>query len=183
MATRYEVAGQDVLEIIDSVMSAYHPQLRDAGVTIEAQLAFAEVDEKTGDVDGPAVTVGGYACAAKIKVKSLADRSLGSKDARITIDGDRWELMGPDERAALLDHEISHLNLVTKIKNGIEVIQYDDKERPKLKLRKHDFQFGWFTEIVRRHGKASPEWQQWVDFEEQRRSLWVPYVKDADTEG
>jgi hypothetical protein len=180
MATRFEVAGPDVTEIIASVVSAYHPQLRDAGVTIEAVLAFAEVDEETGEEVAPAVTVGGYPCAAKIKVMGLADRTLGSADARITIDGKNWEVLGPNERAALIDHETTHLELVLKIKDATEVVQRDDLGRPKLKIRKHDWQMGFFDEIVRRHGAASPEWKQWVAFEEQRKLLWLPYVKASE---
>jgi hypothetical protein len=30
-------------------------------------------------------------------------------------------------------------------------------DRPKLTLRRHDFQAGWFHEIAQRHGEASPE--------------------------
>jgi hypothetical protein len=37
---------------------------------------------------------------------------------------------------------------------------FDAVGRPKLLMRKHDHQFGWFDEVAQRHGEASPEVRQ-----------------------
>jgi hypothetical protein len=33
----------------------------------------------------------------------------------------------------------------------------DDLGRPKLRMRKHDINFGWFNQVAKRHGSASQE--------------------------
>jgi hypothetical protein len=177
MATRFEKAEPDVLEIIQRMLKAYHQPLDMLGVTVECVMAFAEVDEETQLAEKPALTLGGYPVAAKVKVMGLADRTLGSADARISVDGDKWELLGVEERDALIDHECDHLELVLKVQDGQQIVQKDDLGRPKLKMRKHDHQHGWFDDIVRRHGASSPEWRQWEVFEEKRKAGWLPYVE------
>lgn len=52
---------------------------------------------------------------------------------------------------------MQHLELVMKLRNGVEVVQRDDIERPKLKMRKHDFHWGGFDVIADRHGEDSVE--------------------------
>jgi hypothetical protein len=51
----------------------------------------------------------------------------------------------------------------------------DDLDRPKLRVRKHDHQFGWFDSIARRHGPASFEVQQYRKFNESHRQLWLEF--------
>jgi hypothetical protein len=43
---------------------------------------------------------------------------------------------------------------------GKETPAFDALDRPKLAMRKHDHQFGWFDEVAQRHGEASPEVRQ-----------------------
>jgi hypothetical protein len=45
-------------------------------------------------------------------------------------------------------------------KNGFGEVARDDIGRPLIKLRKHDYEFGWFNIIAARHGIASAEVQQ-----------------------
>jgi hypothetical protein len=52
----------------------------------------------------------------------------------------------------LIDHELTHL-----AKKGTI---FDPLDRPKLSMRLHDHQFGWFDQIAKRHGRASIEVKQ-----------------------
>lgn len=175
---RFERAPAEVGQIVDRMMDRYHPQLRDAGVTITCLMAFPTTD-KNGDNSGPPLKHQGYPALAIVKVIGLKERTDGRSDAEICIDGDAWMLRSEAEKDALVDHELEHLELKTD-KNGALV--RDDLERPKLKIRRHDFQAGFFDSIVRRHGRAAPEWSHYETFRtvhyEQR---WLPYLDCPDT--
>lgn len=79
---------------------------------------------------------------------------LGRGDAEISLDGDWWRTASEEERRALLDHELHHI--APELNQNSQPIT-DDIGRPKIHMRKHDFQFGWFTIIAERHGLASAE--------------------------
>ena len=65
--------------------------------------------------------------------------------------------MDDAKKDALLDHELYHLE-VQRNKHGKPKL--DCNRRPKLTMRLHDRQYGWFDEIAQRHGSASIECQQ-----------------------
>jgi hypothetical protein len=169
-------ADQSVTDVVTRIVERYHQPLRDAGVTFAVQVARPKTDE-----DGEPVEVAlkehGYPCSAKVRIIPYRDRVNGLPDAEITIDGDEWDTLTDRQREALMDHEIEHLELsVTVTAAGATVVNRDDCERPKLKIRKHDHSHGWFDSVVRRHGEASPEWRSWDEFEQRRQQLWLPYM-------
>lgn len=182
MATYTEAAAW-ICEKVDAVMVRYHGPLKDAGVTISILMAHPPCDQN-GDVKGPAVSHGGYPALAKIRITSHKDRVHGLGDAELIIDSYEWDTLGAEEQDAVIDHELTHLELrlVEDKQTGAMVVDRDDQERPKLKLRKHDHQFGWFNDVVRRHGKASIEWQQYERFADPTGGplvqLWLPYAQD-----
>lgn len=151
----YRKAQEEIREQVMTVMDAYHGQLRDAGVLVDVLLANPNLDAN-GDPIGPAIRVHGYAAVACIRVLSYKDRVIRGFDAEMTIDADHWETAGAAEQVAIIDHELTHLELVT---NDVGVVR-DDAERPKLRCRKHDRHFGWFDLVARRHGEHSLEVQQ-----------------------
>lgn len=118
--------------------------------------ARATLDDN-GDSNGPAIKHQGYPCAAVVRVIGLKDRCKGMGDAEILLDADRWDEWSEKEQNAIIDHELEHLELA---RDSEGTIKRDDLDRPKLRLRKHDHQFGWFDSIVRRHGSNALEWQQ-----------------------
>jgi hypothetical protein len=145
--TTYDTASQEVLDLIKQVMEQYHEELNEADVTVDAMFAYDE------NGDHP-VKHGGYPALAYIKVTSLKNRIKGMMDAEITIDGEAYKAMTQPQRIALIDHELHHL-IIARDKE--ENIKLDDANRPKLKIRKHDYQMGWFRDIALRHGDNSPE--------------------------
>lgn len=148
MAT-YEKAKQPLHVLLEAVRAAHHAE-RLEGVTFAVLMVHAEVDS-TGAPKGFALKHHGMPAAAKVRIVSLRDRAHGLADVEIQIDGDRWPKWSKATQRAILDHELTHL-----LRGKGE----DDLGRPKLKIRDHDFQVGWFHEVAERHGKASVEVNQ-----------------------
>lgn len=155
MGTSYRPAGEDVHAVIERMMKKYHAELwgdPDKGpepVKVDALLAFSD--------DGPAVMLRGRSCYAVVRIVNLRDRCKGMGDAEITIDAESWKDMDHAQRDALIDHELQHLQRARSSKGGL---QFDDLGRPKLKMRLHDVEFGWFLCVAERHQDASIERQQ-----------------------
>jgi hypothetical protein len=59
---------------------------------------------------------------------------------------------------AVIDHELRHLMLAKNKRTG--EIQRDDEGRPKLRIRPHDFEFGWFARTAELYGEESYEVSQ-----------------------
>lgn len=179
MSTTYEKSADydEVHDLIGEIVEKHHGELHKAEVTVGVTYAFNE--------KGPAVKLHGVACAAVIKINSLKARAEGAPDATITIDGKLWRSGGnhaplPDaRRRALIDHEINHL-MVSRDKEG--QIKADDLGRPKLRMRPHDFEVGWFKVIARRHGSASFEVQQAAKLVDNRGQLLFPWAANGGPE-
>lgn len=164
MAKTYSKASEEVVDVVAEVRAKWHPVLEQLGVTVDVLF----VDEYDDDLDKStqALKVGGYACAASIAKTSLRHRALGYADALLTIDTYSWQKLGEAQRVALLDHELTHLQVVGD-PNGVVwadpegrlmlAPRFDDLGRPKLKLRLHDYKVEGFREVVVRHREWSIE--------------------------
>lgn len=176
--SRYEKAPAEVIQIVERMTERYHPTLRDAGASIVCLMAFP-TEDKNGDSTGPALTHQGYPAQAVVKIIGLKERTDGRADAEICIDGENWPTLSDAQKDALIDHELEHLEPKYD-KHGLLV--RDDLNRPKLKIRKHDHQFGWFDAIVRRHGRAALEFLQFDEFQTRYYTQrWLPYLDTPDT--
>jgi hypothetical protein len=153
---RFSIADGETAYLVSTVMERDHPELFQAGLSVQVLLAGTPVDED-GTPTGPAISVNGYPAVAKVKILGLEARVRYGFDAELTLDADEWEVCSREQQEAIVDHELTHLELRTDREGSI---LYDDAERPKLKMRKHDRQFGWFDEVARRHGEASVEVRQ-----------------------
>lgn len=149
MPTTYDKTPDEVLHLINETMEKYHPDLTNNGVTVDA--LFAE------NSNGDPLKHGGYPALAYVKITNLRNRIKGFADAEITIDRLVWNGLSQDQRASLIDHELHHLQVKTDKDGNTKT---DDADRPKLGLKKHDYQFGWFREIAARHGQNSMECYQ-----------------------
>jgi hypothetical protein len=150
MPITYEDCDGKTCQLIKTVMTKYHLKLAGAGVTITALFA-CDID-KDGAIK-PAVKVHGHTAAAKIAVTSLQDRARGVADAKLTIETSSWQNMAESRRIALIDHELEYLEL----KIDDDGIVFDDRNRPKLKIKIHDYHFEYFHSVAQRHGEASVE--------------------------
>ena len=154
MAT-YRKADADVTSRIKALITANHPELEEAGVKVGARFAFAPTDEETGEPKTCALKHHGYPAAAIVRIVSQKDRSLGFPDAIVDIDGEAWLKEWSEERkSSVLDHELLHLE-VKRDEDG--AVQLDDCNRPKLKMRLHDFEIGGFEVIAKRYGSDAIE--------------------------
>lgn len=147
MAKIYEKGRGEVVDLVNEIMKEHHPQLYAHDVTVD--ILFIGESDKNG-VLVPTLKHDGYSAAATVKSNSIKDRCLGLSDAVITVDMATWKDLSDIKRRALLDHEITHLQLVP-IEKGSMIMKTDDLGRPKLKMRLHDWQLGGFTSIAQRY--------------------------------
>lgn len=148
MATTYTVCPDEIRKLAERIQRRDHHDQIEAAVSIT--YLFARNPE------GPPLSFGGYPAAAIFKINSLKDRVAGLTDATISIDEDAWESYSEETRLALLDHELLHGEVC---RNKVGAFKYDDANRPKLRIRKHDFQIGGFHMIAKRHGTDAIEVQ------------------------
>lgn len=154
--TRYERAGDEVVVLVMERMEAWEPNLYEAGVSLDVLMAYAKRNE-AGEVERPAILRNGHQVLGMVRIMRAKDRAAGRADAELVLDGDHWGEISAEEREALVDHELHHLQPVTeKDGHGHKV---DDLGRPKLSIRHHDFEFGGFHVIAQRHGEAAAEVQ------------------------
>lgn len=149
MSKKYSEVSSDVLERLEAVRAKHHAHLE--AVSIAALFVFTDEDEAV-------LQHSGYPASAVTKVVGLKERAAGMADALIVIDRHTWSELGARQKDALLDHELTHL--MPEIDSETGATKQDSLGRMKLKIRKHDHQIGWFTEVAERHGENSPELQQ-----------------------
>jgi hypothetical protein len=148
MSTYYQECDSDTIEMAARLILKNHEEIRKADVSITYLFAANE--------EGPALVHAGWPAKAIVKINSLRDRVAGLKDVTICLDGggDGWKEWTKQHRLAVLDHELHHIEVR---KNKVGAFMYDDANRPKIRLRKHDFQFGGFHLMASRHGEHSGE--------------------------
>ena len=162
MPTTYEIADDDVLTLCARVRKAYHPRLEEAGV--EIGVLFAR------NAEGPPVKSGGYPVLAKIKAVPLKDRVSKDYDAELVIDAGEYEKLKEEQRAAMLDHELSHITTIDLEKTELDQARVHDPEakgwklddlgRPRLKTVLGDWNAGdGFGLVVARHGLMAIEYE------------------------
>jgi len=168
MPTTYERANKAIEAMVQHALEQYHSELHKMGVTIDVMVAHAQDSEES---DCHALKRSGYPIDAKIQVTSLVDRARGIADAKLTIDAYEWNRISDKMKAALIDHELTHLVLVeikpTKA-NGFETgWKRDDLNRPKLRSRPHDYELAGYREVIERHGQHSHEAHQFAAFRDE----------------
>ena len=164
MAT-YKRADSNVMELIDQMKTQYHSELDNLEVTVDCLLAYGTRNE-AGFLTSPAITKNGVQCDAIVRITSLKDRVKGMADVEMLIDGDQIDDWNQEELGAIIDHELTHVALATDNEGNPKS---DDIGRPKLKMIQHDYEFGFFNSVARRHGHASAECRncrRWLEMHE-----------------
>jgi hypothetical protein len=152
----YKKAPKEVNEMAAELLCGFegHKPLLDNRVTVDYMLAYGDTDED-GHVIKPAIQKAGVTARGQCRIMGPKDRAMGRSDSEIMLDADWWDDASPEQQKALLEHELWHLSIKTKKFGG--PCERDDSGRPLLKLRHHDYDFGWFSVIAARHGAASQE--------------------------
>lgn len=154
----YQPADDALKQRVERVKSTHHRRLIQKvgddtiAVKIETILVFPPRNKDGVETD-VAIKVGGKEAYACIRCTKLEERVAGRGDAVMWIDGSRYKKWKNDILDAIIDHEITHLDWIDHDSG----FQLDDICRPRLKLRPHDFEVGWFTEVAERHGMNSVE--------------------------
>lgn len=150
----YHRAGKDIEQMAASILKQFetHAPILAAKVEIDFVMAFADVDDN-GQKKGFAITHHKRQVFGECRKVKIKDRAMGRGDAEITLDGDWWSTASEAERRALLDHELHHI--VVREEMGVAI--RDDLGRPKLGLRLHDIELGWFNVIAARNDTGSQE--------------------------
>ncbi len=150
MPVTYSESGAGSVEVIllHELVGLHFPDLKEAGVTFTVLTASSE--------DGAPVKWKGVPATAVIKVNNLKDRTEGKADLTVTIDEEKWGGMTPQERKALLHHELLHPQLLL---DEAGRVKRDNVDRPRMKLRPDDFVLSGFHEVVEKYGKDAGERQ------------------------
>jgi len=162
--TTYTQATTETMTLLASARARYHSPRLSQELTIGVLMASA-------------VTQHGAAAIAKVRIVPLRDRAHGLPDVEILLDEQHWTESDRAHHMALLDHELTHL---LPIEDSGGRLMVDDLGRPRVRLRQHDWQVGWFHEVAKRHGSRSVEvlqahaladayGQLYFDFAETRR--------------
>lgn len=159
-------AAPDVCDVIRNMHYEHHGDL--VQVSVGALFVF-DLDEE----HEPCLKHQGYPAAAVVRITPLKDRAQGLPDAQIVVDRAYWIACTQPQRDALIDHELTHLERVVNAKTGKP--KRDALDRPKLAMRKHDHQLGWFAEVAERHGAASCEVRQAKQLVAQAGQMYFPF--------
>ncbi len=163
--------ANELRNLAEGLIARHYPDFKERGLRIDYLFAHAKTDPETGEATDNAITVHGMPADGVCRKIGLKDRVKGHGDAEIVINGDWWRDASEAERIALLDHELYHIIVLPK---------NDDAGRPQVRLRKHDFQFGWFKTIAERHGVASAERRQASTLMEVAGQYFWPAMVNSD---
>lgn len=166
----YSDASDDVIRTITRMRREFHsPDLDE--VTIGALFVFNLQSTL------PVLKHHGYPAQAVCRITPTRSRALGVPDVIIEIDRSNWLTLSPRQRDALIDHELCHIERVLHKRTGIPAT--DTVDRPKLKIRRHDHEYGWFDEVAQRHGEYSPEVRQARQLLEMTGQLYFDFGGDV----
>jgi len=149
-------AGREVVELVDKVREKYHPHLAEANIAVV-------LNDKT-PVSGNKV------CVGKMKRTSREDQLLHHHDFKLIVYAGPFAGMSDKEKAALIDHELTHANVEripryeigesgkrTKCRDEYGRVIYtdevkidDESGKPKFVLKQHDVET--FLDVIERHG-------------------------------
>lgn len=151
----YERCDKSVAKMAADLMGQFkdHLPLIQADVKIDFIFAFPDYNDETGEPKNDAIKHRGHKALGLCRVIKLKDRAKGMGDVEILLDGEWWKSADEKSKQALLDHEMYHICVQTKV----GAVLLDDLNRPKIKMRKHDVEVGWFNEVAARHGTFSQE--------------------------
>lgn len=171
----YQKCPPAVHDLVKEVIRGYpeHAPILSAELKIDLVFAYGPRGDD-GELQGPALKLHGQPCLGIARIVKLKDRVKGMGDVEISLDGDEWPGMSEAEQRALLDHELYHFSVFLD-SNKAPIT--DDITRPVVKMRRHDFQFGWFTHIAKRHGIASAECQQARQMMDQAGQYFWPNIE------
>jgi hypothetical protein len=134
LVSRQAEAGKAIYAIVDDMVKKVHTPLRNA------RIVLAWMVGKKADRDG-------HLILGRMRKASELDRQLTGFDLVLLLNREKWDVLEPAQRLALVDHELCHADQNID-KNGEPVT--DGHGHETFRTRKHDIEE--FSGVVRRHG-------------------------------
>jgi hypothetical protein len=178
MANRYAKIDKETKSILDEVLKTHQKDLNANSVKFDVLFGYAPVNDE-GEQTGPALKIHGYPTNSISRIVNLRDRVKGNADAEVILDGDTWESLTNEQKAAVIDRALEQFELARNIDG--EVIT-DNHGRPKLKMRQADWMLSMFNSIAIRHGAASPEVEQLKIFTDKCSQIYFPFMGSEEKE-
>lgn len=151
MGITYRYAPE-IEEIAKGLIRKYHQHLQQLAPTEMRYVFRSSAAKKQGKIIlGKAKKVAGFNAFLADECAPTIAEEAGEPDPIFVIEvaADHWELLSPEQRRALVDHELTHCRLeVSKEGAMIKVIAPHDVEE--------------FTEIIERHGLWKPDVKDFV---------------------
>lgn len=171
----FKNAPPEIYDTAGRIIAEHYGEFLAIGVTLNILFAYAPENEE-GEKVGTALKSHGVPADGIASVTPLKYRVLGCADGQIALDGDRFENLTAEQAEALIAHELHHFVIARKADG--EVI-YDTHGRPKLKLRHHDIEMGWFIDIAKRYGMDSGECRQAQEIVQTLGQIFMPFLDGA----
>lgn len=137
MSASYVKPDAETLTLLERMIEENHRARWDDDIDVVVLVRYAPEG-------GAPLMLHGYPALATVGKASAKVQAITGAEAIITLDGDAWEEHDEAHRAAILDHELEHLERTAK---------------GKVRVRPHDWQLGGFASIAERHGAAAVEVQ------------------------
>ena len=150
MPKLYNKPDDAALALLSQAM-VHHHDLDTYGVRVGIIMVDPARSE-TGEPTGPAL--GSYSTWAETRLVGHKRRVYTPLDVEIDVDAARWREIDDPKRVALLDHELTHVEVM----RGSEgQPQQDVDGRPKLRLIDDDYKLTGFYAVAERHGPNAME--------------------------
>lgn len=155
MGRSYRKGNASELELAKKAAEQWHPELVEHDVRVGMVFTSASKNDH-GEPTCKAVTFAGTGVVAKVRRVTPKERLWCDADVMIEVDADRWASMSEEERTAVVDHELTHVELA-RAKDGS--VKLTEDLRPAIKFRPDDWMLTGFREVIERHGKSAIEAQ------------------------
>ena len=128
------VAGA-IYILLDELIATVHKDLEPAKILIAWRIGYK------ADKDGKLIL-------GQCRKASDVAKELQAHDFIILINRESWATFSPEQKRALLDHELCHAAPLMDDNDGTQ--KEDERGRKLWRIRKHDIEE--FTDVVRRNG-------------------------------
>lgn len=177
MATRYTgPSDADETLLKEMIRLPCHEALVKDKIAVALVMAHPDLDD-TGMPKADAVKHAGHAVVAKCRLVTPLDYLLMHRDIIILVDAWRWEDLKRKQRLALLDHELTHIEVPVDA-DGNARRHPGSAKQVMLRLRPDDWFLTGFADVIQRHGTAALEAQSLTTLGAQYRQMNLPGLND-----